>query len=218
MKSFKQLFAIVFTLAVVVFGVLVMIDERELFAGLNQLGFKTWDDAKISLLYLLLIFVDVLLIALPAIGFVLVLTGKHDPFKAIANCALVVLAKFLVSIIVIILVFVAAGYQVDWNQLFFGADSMLIIPTLVFGFAFILVALAKNSNYEGTLARAVLATIGSGLAIFGLCYYFIGGGTSGFLGGGNTNWLGIMGLVIGIACFAGIVLYSFLPQTREFKK
>ena len=216
MKGFKQLFAIIFVLAVVTFGVLVTIDERELFAGLNQLGFKTWDDAKISLLYLMLIVVDILLIALPTIGFFLVLSGKYDPFKAIANCALIVLAKFLVSIIVIILVFVASGYQVDWNQLFFGQDSMLIIPTLVFGFAFIFVMVAKSSNFEGKLARAVLATIGSGLAIFGLCYYFIGGGTSGFLGGGNASWFSIMGLVVGIACFGGLVLYSFLPQTRDF--
>ncbi len=216
MKGFKQLFAIIFVLAVVTFGVLVTIDERELFAGLNQLGFKTWDAAKISLLYLMLIVVDVLLIALPTIGFFLVLSGKYDPFKAIANCALIVLAKFLVSIIVIILVFVASGYQVDWNQLFFGKDSMLIIPTVVFGLAIILVGIAKSSNYEGKLARAILTTIGSGLAIFGLCYYFIGGGTSGFLGGGNANWLSIMGLVIGISCFGGLILYSFLPQTREF--
>ena len=216
MKGFKQLFAIIFVLAVVTFGVLVTIDERELFAGLNQLGFKTWDAAKISLLYLMLIVVDVLLIALPAIGFFLILSGKYDPFKAIANCALIVLAKFLVSIIVIILVFVASGYQVDWNQLFFGKDSMLIIPTVVFGLAIILVGIAKSSNYEGKLARAILTTIGSGLAIFGLCYYFIGGGTSGFLGGGNANWLSIMGLVIGISCFGGLILYSFLPQTREF--
>lgn len=216
MKGFKQLFAIIFVLAVVTFGVLVTIDERELFAGLNQLGFKTWDAAKISLLYLMLIVVDVLLIALPTIGFFLILSGKYDPFKAIANCALIVLAKFLVSIIVIILVFVASGYQIDWNQLFFGKDSMLIIPTVVFGLAIILVGIAKSSNYEGKVARAILTTIGSGLAIFGLCYYFIGGGTSGFLGGGDANWLSIMGLVVGISCFGGLILYSFLPQTREF--
>ena len=221
MKNFKQLFAIIFAAAVVVFGVLVTIDERELFSAMSELSFDGWPAAKVTIAWILMIGADVALIALPALGFVLVLLNKYDPFKVIANCALVMLCKFLVSIISVLLILSAAfGDYIDWNEVFFGKDSLLIIPTLVFGVALIFVIFAKASNFEGTLARAVLSTIGSGLAIFGLVYYFgIGGGTGGILNGGSdASWLGIMGLVIGIACFAGVVAYSFLPQTREFKK
>ena len=221
MKNFKQLFTIIFAVAVVVFGILVTIDERELFSAMSELSFEGWPAAKITIAWILLIGVDVSLIALPALGFVLVLLGKYDPFKCIVNCAIVMLCKFLVSIIAVLLILSAVfGDALDWNALFFGKDSLLIIPTLVFGAAILLVMFAKFSNFEGTVARAVLATIGSGLAIFGLVYYFgIGGGTDGIISGGSdASWLGIMGLIIGIACFGGIVVYSFLPQTREFDK
>ena len=221
MKSFKQLFAIVFTLAVVTFGVLVMIDERDMFSIMSQLSFEGEAQAKVTIAYILLIAVDVLLIALPVLGFVLVLTGKYDPFKAMVSCSLIVLAKFLMSIVAVLLILSAAfGDAINWNEVFFGKDTMLIIPTLVFGLAIILLVAAKATNFEGTIARAVLATIGSGLGIFGLVYYFaLGGGTGGIINGGtDASWLGILGLSIGIACFAGIVVYCFLPQTRDFKK
>lgn len=221
MKNFKQLFAIIFAAAVVVFGILVTIDERELFSAMSQLSFEGWPAAKITIAWILLIGVDISLIALPALGFVLVLLGKYDPFKCIVNCAIVMLCKFLVSIIAALLILSAVfGDYINWSEVFFGKDSLLIIPTLVFGAAILLVMFAKFSNFEGTVARAVLATIGSGLAIFGLVYYFgIGGGTDGIISGGSdASWLGIMGLIIGIACFGGIVVYSFLPQTREFDK
>ena len=218
MKNFKQLFAIIFAAAVVVFGILIMIDERDMFSAMSQLSFDGWPAAKVTIAWILIIGADVALIALPALGFVLVLLDKYDPFKVIANCALVMLCKFVVSIIAVLLVLSAAfGSYIDWNQVFFGKDSMLIIPTLVFGLALVAVFFSKFSNFEGTLARPVFATIGSALAIFGLIYYFgIGGGTGGILNGGSdSSWLGIMGLIIGIACFAGLVVYCFLPQTKK---
>ena len=218
MKSFKQLFAVIFTLAVVVFGILVVINEWSVFEGLKDLSFANWDAAKGSLIYLLFVFVDVLLIALPLIGFFLVLTGKYDPFKAIVNSALIILGKFLITIIVLILFIAASGMPFDWNALFFGKDSLLIIPTIVFAGAALLLMFAKASNFEGKLARAVLATIGSGLAIFGLVFYFTGNSFETVVGGSTIDptVVTIIGLIIGIACFAGIVLYSFLPQTRDF--
>ena len=221
MKNFKQLFAVIFTLAVIVFAVLVLINEWSIIENLKNISFASWDEAKISLIYILFVVVDIALIALPTIGFFLVLTGKYDPFKAIVNSALVVLSKFLITIVVVLLLFAAMGMPVEyWNELFLGKDSLLIIPTLVFGFAFITLLVAKSSNYEGTLARAVLSTIGSGLAIFGLVFYFIKGGVSSVVSGStiDSTALTIVGLVVGISCFAGIVLYSVLPQTREFKK
>ena len=219
MKNFKQLFAIIFTLAVVAFGVIVMIDERELISGLANLKF---DEAnwKISLFALIIFFVDVMLIALPAIGFVLVLTGKFDPFKAIVDCAIVVLAYFLLRIFVgVILLGIFEATPEQWNAYFFGPDSLAIIPLIVFAAALAFLFIAKASDMQGKLARAVLATVGSGLAVFGLVFYFICGGAKGILGGMSSSptWITIMGLVVGIACFGGVVAYSFLPQIREFE-
>lgn len=223
MKSFKQIFAIIFTIAVVVFGVLVVIEEKDLFSSMSQLSFDGWAAAKITIIWILLVLADVSLIALPVLGFILVLTGKYDPYKAIVNCAIVMLIKFVISVVVslvLISAFQDYGAVIDWKEVFFEKDSMLIIPLSVFGLALITVTISKFSNFEGSLVRAVLATIGSGLAIFGLVYYFgVGAGSGGILNSGDkSNWLDIMGLIIGIACFAGIVVYSFLPQTREFKK
>lgn len=219
MKSFKQLFAIIFTLAVVTFGVLVMIDERELFSSLSQLKFDA-TNWKLSLFVLIILLVDIMLIVLPFIAFVLVLTGKFDPFKAIVDCALVTLAYFLLRIFVgVILLGLLEATPEQWNAYFFGQDSLAIIPLAVFTAAVIFLFIAKSSDMQGKLARAVLATIGSGLAVFGLVFYFICGGAKGILGGMSSapDWITIMGLVIGIACFGGIVVYSFLPQTREFE-
>lgn len=223
MKNFKQLFAIIFTLVVVTFGVLVVIEEKDLFSSMSQLSFDGWAAAKITIIWILLVLADVSLIALPALGFVLVLTGKYDPYKAIVNCAIVMLIKFVISVVVslvLISAFQDIGLVVDWKEVFFGKESMLFIPLLVFALALITVTISKFSNFEGSLVRAVLATIGSGLAIFGLVYYFgVGAGSGGILNSDSqSSWLDIMGLIIGIACFGGVVAYSYLPQTRDFKK
>lgn len=220
MKTFKQLFAVIFTAAVVVFGVFVIIDEKDLFTNVSQLSFEGWAAAKITIAYILLILADVGLIALPALGFVLVLLGKYDPFKAIANAALAMLLKFVLSIIAAIIVAAtlveSLGASFNWNEVFFGKDSMLIIPTLVFGLAIITIILAKASGFAKTLGRPVLTLIGSGLAIFGLVYYFgIGGGTGGIFNGGSKDWIDYVGLILGIACFGGLAVYCFLPQVRE---
>ena len=222
MKTFKQLFAVIFTAAVVVFGVFVIIDEKDLFTSVSQLSFEGWAAAKITIAYILLILADVGLIALPALGFILVLLGKYDPFKAIANAALAMLLKFVLSIIAAIIVAAtlveSMGYSFNWNEVFFGKDSMLIIPTLVFGLAIITIILAKASGFAKTLGRPVLTLIGSGLAIFGLVYYFgIGGGTGGIFNGGSKDWIDYVGLILGIACFGGLAVYCFLPQVREAK-
>ena len=218
MKNFKQIFAIVFTLAVVAFGIIVMIDGRDGLAQLGQLKFDA-ENWKLSMFVLIIFFVDVMLIALPAIAFVLVLTNKLDPFKAIVDCAIVTLAYFLLRIFVgIILLGVLEAPAEVWKEYFFGKDSLAIIPSIVFIAALAFLFIGKASDYEGTLVRAVLSSIGAALATFGLVFYFILGGAKNILGdmGKNPDWITITGLVIGIACFAGIIVYSFLPQTREF--
>ena len=220
MKNFKKIFAVIFTLAVVAFGIIVMIDERDMFAQLKELKFDetNW---KVSLMYLIILFVDIMLIALPAIAFVLVMTDKFDPFKAIVDCALVTLAYFLLRIFVgVIILAILNATPENWKEYFFGSDSLAIIPLIVFVGAFAFLMIAKFSNFEGTITRAILGTIGAALAIFGLVFYFILGGAKNILGdmGKDPDWITITGLVIGISCFAGIIVYSFLPQTREFGK
>ena len=45
MSNFKKIFAIIFTVAVVVFGVLVMINERDLFQALKEVK---WDEEALA--------------------------------------------------------------------------------------------------------------------------------------------------------------------------
>ena len=219
MDNFKKIFAIIFTVAVVVFGVLVMINERDIFQAFKEINWQDELDRGIGILAIIILVVDILLIALPAICFVLVLTENTDPFKAIVNCALVVLAKFLLTIFAIMLLLMVWKAPADvWKSYMFEKDSMAIIPLIVFFVAIVLLFVAKFSNFQGSLIRAVLATIGAGLAIFGLVFYFILGKGGTAIGGmgKDPDWLTIVGLVIGIACFGGVIAYSYLPQTREF--
>ena len=219
MKNFKKIFAIIFTVAVVVFGVLVMINERDIFQSLKEVNWNDELERGIGILAIIIIVVDVFLIALPAIAFILVLTDKLDPFKAIVDSALVVLAKFLLTIFAFMLLMMVWKAPADvWKEYFFAKDSLAIIPLIVFFAAIVFLMVGKFSNFEGTLVRAVLSSIGAGLAIFGLVFYFILGKGGMAIGGmgKDPDWLTIMGLVVGIACFGGVIAYSFLPQTREF--
>ncbi len=220
MNNFKKIFAVIFTLAVVAFGVIVMVDGRDMFAQLKELKFdeQHW---KVALFTLIIMFVDIMLIALPFIAFLLVVFDKLDPFKAITDSAIVTLAYFLLRVFVgVIILGVLEATPEIWKEYFFGSDSLAIIPLIVFAGALAFLFIAKASNFQGTLARAIFATIGAGLAIFGLVFYFILGGAKNILGdmGKDPDWITITGLVIGIACFGGLVVYSYLPQTRDFNK
>ena len=222
MKNFKKIFAIVFAAVTVVFGVLVMINERDIFDSLKLLSEQDELSRGVGILAVIILTVDILLIALPAFGFVLVLLDKFDPFKAIVDCALVVLAKFLISIFAFMLLMMVWKAPAEvWKEYFFNKESLAIIPLIVFFAAIVFLMIAKASNFEGTLMRAVLATIGSGLAVFGLIFYFVlGDGQSVVLGtmGKDPDALTVFGIILGVGLFGGIVAYSFLPQTREFKK
>ena len=220
MKNFKKLFAIVFVVVTIVFGVLVMINDRDVFESLKLVAEQDELTRGIGILAIIVLVIDILLIALPVFGFVLVLTDKLDPYKAITDCALVVLAKFVLTIFAFMLLMMVWSAPAEvWNEYLFGKDCLAIIPLIVFVVAFALLMVAKVSSLQGTLTRAVLGTIGAALAVFGLVFYFIlGGGESMILGtmGSDPDFLTIFGLVVGIACFGGLVAYSYLPQTREF--
>lgn len=219
MKSFKQLFAIIFAVATVVFGILVMIGDRDVFESLKLVSEQDDFSRGIGILAIIVLTVDVLLIALPFFGLILVALGKFDPFKAITDCALVVLGKFLISIFAFMLLMMVWKAPAEtWKAYLFDKDSLAIIPLLVFFFAFVFVMIAKASNLQGTLARTVFTCLGSGLAIFGLIFYYVLGNGSALIGSNtNPDALDIFGLVLGIGCFAGLVAYCFLPQTRESK-
>ena len=222
MKNFKKLFAIVFVLVTIVFGVLVMINDRDTFPYIKYIADADELVRGTGILALIILVVDILLIVLPVFGFVLVLLDKFDPFKAIVDSALVVLLYFLIRIFAFMLLMMVWQAPADvWREYFFNKESLAIIPLVVFFTAIVLLMIAKASNFEGTLLRAILATIGSALAVFGLVFYFIlGDGSSVVLGtmGKDPDALTIFGIVLGIALYGGIVAYSFLPQTREFGK
>ena len=219
MKGFKQIFAVIFAVATVVFGVLVMIGDRDVFESLKLVSAQDDLERGIGILAIIVLSVDVLLIALPFFGLVLVALGKFDPFKAITDCALVVLGKFLISIFAFMLLMsVWKAPAETWNAYLFGKDSLAIIPLLVFFFAFVFVMIAKASNLQGTIARTIFACLGSGLAVFGLIFYYVLGNGSALIGSNpNPDALDIFGLVLGIACYAGLVVYCFLPQAKESK-
>ncbi len=162
--------------------------------------------------------VDIFLIVLPVLGFILIFSDKYDPFKAITNCAVIVLLKMLVAIFGWILILGVLEMPGDiWREYFFGKETMAIIPAVVFFAAICFIIAAKFSSFNGKLIRAVLSTIGSGLAIFGLIYYAVlGNGNAAVMTIGKESWLGMFGLVLAMVNFCGIVAYSFLPQTREF--
>ena len=61
MSNFKKIFAIIFTVAVVVFGVLVMINERDLFQSLKEV-FKTDEiDRGIGIVFNIIIIVHIII-------------------------------------------------------------------------------------------------------------------------------------------------------------
>lgn len=220
MQNFKKIFALIFILVTVAFGVMVMVEERDIISLIFQgkLTFENTYDRGISILALIIFVVDVLLILLPGIGFVLLWSDKYDPFKAMVNCGIVVLAKFLISIFAFMLLMMVWEAPADvWNAYMFDKESLAIIPLLVFAVALVCLFVSKVSNLEGTLLRAILATIGSGLAVFGLVFYFILGNGGALIGSStDPDFFTIFGLVVGIASFGGIIAFSFLPKTRDF--
>ena len=219
MKVFKKIFAIVFVAVTIIFGVLVMIKDRDVFESLKLLGEQDELLRGVGILAVIILTVDILLIALPVFGFALVLLDKFDPFKAIVDCALVVLAKFLISIFAFMLLMMVWKAPAEiWKEYFFNKESLAIIPLIVFVAAVVLLMIAKVSNLEGTLNRAILAAAGSALALFGLIFYFVlGDGQSVVLGtmGKDPDALTVFGIILGIALFGGIAVYSFITTNKK---
>lgn len=226
MKDFKKVFAAIFLAAAIVFGVIVMVHERSIFEQLGKLTFNSKEEGWVAAYIILTLIIDVLLIAAPVLGLVLVLLDKTSPYKAMFVTSLAVLAKFLLSIFLTIFVIGVWFADADpetkkevWKNFFFHKDSMAIIPLVVFVAAVVVLLISTVGSLEGTVTRAILATIGGGLAIFGLVFYYVCSGHELFAAQtlDKTDPWAIFGIVVGIALFGALVAYSYLPQTREFK-
>lgn len=211
MKNLKKLMGICICAVTLVFGILVLVEERDYFRLLGSLSFADRVSIGGSILVIAYLVIDVLLILYPLVNLFLVAFDKRSggPYKAIANCALVICAKYLFGLLVIVVVKIISGDDWNsWKELLFK-PTMAIVPFAIFIGGYIFIMLSSIKSLEGTLRRAVFITIGAGATIFGVIFY------KAFEG---MSTLGIFGLIAGVVALAGAIVYSFLPQTREYSK
>lgn len=212
MKNIKKIMGICICAVTLVFGILVLVEDIKngTYSVLTNLSFANREAAAGSVLAIAYLVIDALLILYPLINLFLVAFDKRSggPYKAIANCALIICAKYLFILLVMIVSFIISGstWQ-DWKAFLFK-PTMAIVPLAIFIGGYIFILLSSIKSLEGTLRRAVFITIGAGATIFGVIFY------KAFEG---MSTLGIFGLIAGVIALAGAIVYSFLPQTREYK-
>ena len=151
-----------------------------------------------------------MLVLYPLINMLLVIFDKKvgGPYRAITSCALIIVAKYLFILIVAIVTMIIAGYPWEvWKEFLFGSQ-LAIIPFAIFFGGYLFIMLSSAKSLEGTFRRALFITIGAGATIFGIIFY------KAFQG---MNTLGVFGLIAAIIALGGAIVYSFLPQTREYK-
>lgn len=212
MKNIKKVMGICICAVTLVFGVLVLVEDIKngTYSVLTNLSFANREAAAGSVLAIAYLVIDALLILYPLINLFLVAFDKRSggPYKAIANCALIICAKYLFILLVIIVSYIISGSSwQDWKAFLFK-PTMAIVPLAIFIGGYIFIMLSSIKSLEGTLRRAVFITIGAGATIFGVIFY------KAFEG---MSTLGIFGLIAGVVALAGAIVYSFLPQTREYK-
>lgn len=212
MKNIKKIMGICICAVTLVFGILVLVEDIKngTYSVLTNLSFANREAAAGSVLAIAYLVIDALLILYPLINLFLVAFDKRSggPYKAIANCALIICAKYLFILLVMIVSFIISGstWQ-DWKAFLFK-PTMAVVPLAIFIGGYIFILLSSIKSLEGTLRRAVFITIGAGATIFGVIFY------KAFEG---MSTLGIFGLIAGVVALAGAIVYSFLPQTREYK-
>lgn len=212
MKNIKKIMGICICLVTLAFGILVLVEDIKngTYTVLTNLSFANREAAAGSVLAIAYLVIDALLILYPLINLFLVAFDKRSggPYKAIANCALIICAKYLFILLVMIVSFIISGSSwQDWKAFLFK-PTMAIVPLAIFIGGYIFILLSSIKSLEGTLRRAVFITIGAGATIFGVIFY------KAFEG---MSTLGIFGLIAGVVALAGAIVYSFLPQTREYK-
>ena len=212
MKNIKKIMGLCICAVTLVFGILVLVEDIKngTYSVLTNLSFANREAAAGSVLAIAYLVIDALLILYPLINLFLVAFDKRSggPYKAIANCALIICAKYLFILLVMIVSFIISGstWQ-DWKAFLFK-PTMAVVPLAIFIGGYIFIMLSSIKSLEGTLRRAVFITIGAGATIFGVIFY------KAFEG---MSTLGIFGLIAGVIALAGAIVYSFLPQTREYK-
>ena len=212
MKNIKKIMGICICAVTLVFGILVLVEDIKngTYSVLTNLSFANREAAAGSVLAIAYLVIDALLILYPLINLFLVAFDKRSggPYKAIANCALIICAKYLFILLVMIVSFIISGstWQ-DWKAFLFK-PTMAVVPLAIFIGGYIFILLSSIKSLEGTIRRAVFITIGAGATIFGVIFY------KAFEG---MSTLGIFGLIAGVVALAGAIVYSFLPQTREYK-
>ena len=215
MKNFKKIFAIFFIVATLVFGVLVLIQELETIKYVQYISSSDATEQAKGIVGLILLVSDVLLLLSPIIGIFPVIFNKLVPFKAIVGCAVVVLIKFIIAIFSKLIVFILVGAPAEvYKEYFFGAKDLAIVPSIMFVISLVLLIICTANQYEATLKRVIMSITGAALAVSGLSFYYI----AKISIDPKLDWLKIFGLVVAIALQAGIIIYSTLPQTREYKK
>lgn len=212
MKNIKKIMGLCICAVTLVFGILVLVEDIKngTYSVLTNLSFANREAAAGSVLAIAYLVIDALLILYPLINLFLVAFDKRSggPYKAIANCALIICAKYLFILLVMIVSFIISGstWQ-DWKAFLFK-PTMAVVPLAIFIGGYIFILLSSIKSLEGTIRRAVFITIGAGATIFGVIFY------KAFEG---MSTLGIFGLIAGVVALAGAIVYSFLPQTREYK-
>ena len=209
MKDLKKIMALVIIGLVIVFGVLVMVQEK-VFSSLGDLSFADRFSAGLSILYILNLIIDICLVAVPVMYLFFVIFDKQTPYKAMVKCALAVVSKFLFAIFLYMLLMIVWGADGEAWMSYLFKDELAIIPLCIFLAGFIFILASGRKSLEGTIGRAIAVTIGTGLTLVGLFLYYVKGTD---LGG-----LQVFGLVVIVLALAGLIVYSFLPQTREYKE
>ena len=210
MKNIKKIMGICICAVTLVFGILVLVEERNYFRLLGSLSFADRTSIGGSILVIAYLVINVMLVLIPFINLFLVAFDKKSggPYKAITSCALIICAKYLFMLIVIVVTMLIAGENWETWKAFLFKPTMAIVPFAIFIGGYIFILLSSIKSLEGTLRRAVFITIGAGATIFGVIFY------KAFEG---MSTLGVFGLIAGVVALAGAIVYSFLPQTREYK-
>ena len=205
MKNLKKVMGICICAITLVFGIFVLIDEIDFFKALGNLSFADRSSAGASILVIAYLVINVMLILYPLINLFLVAFDKKvgGPYKAITSCA-----KYLFGLLVIVVAKIIGGDNWDSWKAFLFNPQMAIIPFAIFIGGYIFIMLSSGKNLEGTFRRALFITIGAGATIFGVIFY------KAFQG---MSTLGVFGLIAGVIALGGAIVYSFLPQTREYK-
>ena len=210
MKDLKKIMAIVIIGLTILLGVLLMVNEK-VFSSLGEISFADRGAAGYSILILLNLLIDLCLVAVPTINLFFVIFDKKRPYNAMIQCALAVVSKFLFGIFIYMLMMIVWGAPGEYWVSYLFKDNLAIIPLCVFLAGFIFILASGRKSLEGTFARALSVTIGVGLTAFGLIFYYVADASA------SMSALGVFAVVVAFLALGGLVVYSFLPQTREYK-